>query len=214
MRFKIIVFGTILLAAVSTSAHADDIPGDCMVSFKVDATKFSTDINWATATGSSATISCAAGELLRENLFVQGDSRLSEADLKGTASAAQQKAIDAYKDMQAKIEKLPGDDVSGATFKALLYLVAKYQLASCILTVEAEGGTCWSFAAKFLGSSGAFALKVYQNQSNVVSKNDLLNTLKGLKPPTTAGSTDSANARLRWVRTQTALCRAIQQDCL
>lgn len=209
--------GLVIFIAACGFALADDVPSDCLASFKVKDQKLSADVNWLLATGSNASMSCAAAELLREKLFIDGNSKLSEADLSGSPDDAQQKALAAYDTLQAKIENLSGDDVPGSLFAALGYLIPKYELAECILTVAAEGGTCWkTFASFVLGISG-FGYTIYQNQSNSLQKQEVLAALQKLKPPISSlrpGQADLSGARSRWIRTQTQLCRAVQQGCL
>lgn len=199
-------------------ALADDIPGDCLASFNVKNKMVSTDLNWILGSNTAASMSCAAGELLREKLFVEGESMLTENDLTGSTPAdAKQQAIAAYDDMVQKIQQLPGDNTAGSIFAAGSYLFSKYQWASCILTSELDGGTCWMATAKFVGGISTFFVTVYKNQTASLQKQDLLTQLQKLRPAissVTPGQSDPGGARSRWVRTQTQLCRAIQQQCL
>jgi hypothetical protein len=203
-----------LIAAVGGPAIGDDVPPSCLASFKVNPNKVSVDISWALARGPTAVMSCGAGELLRERLFVEGSDVLKESDLNNSASAAQQSANEAFRKMRMQIQNLPGDNVPGTLFASLLYLTTKYQLASCLLTAENGGGACWAYLARFIGSTSSFATRIYQNLSNSVRKQELMDTLTQLQPTVGAGSSDTANARSRWVRTQTALCEAVKRDCL
>jgi hypothetical protein len=196
---------------------AEDIPPDCLASFNVKQQKLSANISWILALGTSAPMSCAAGELLRERLFVAGSSMLTEKDLSGGPAIAQQKARAAYDDMEKKIQQLPGEDTAGTLFSALGYLYMKYQLASCILTAEEGGGTCWMAAGKFVAATSKFFQKLYKNETEPLRKQELLTELHDFKPLIAnmqLGGADQAGARSRWIRTQTALCRAIQQQCL
>jgi hypothetical protein len=209
--------GLMVLIAGSNFALADDIPGDCLASFNVKDGMVSADLNWTLGSNTSGSMSCAAGELLREKLFVDGESMLTEGDLSGSPSDAQQQAIAAYDDMVQKIQQLPGDDTAGTIFAAGAYLVAKYKWASCILTAELEGGTCWAATASFIGGTTKFFLKISQNQTDSLRKQDLLTQLQKLRPAIsspTPGKSDPGGARSRWVQSQTLMCRAIQQQCL
>jgi hypothetical protein len=188
-----------------------------MASFNVKREKVTTDIAWTLATGRSAAMSCGAGELLRQKLFIEGDKVLSEGDLTGSPGQAQQKAISAYGDLEKQIQGLPGEDVNGTLFAAGGYLVSKYLLASCLLTAEAAGGTCWAAAISFVTKTFGFFQKVYQDDKNKLKKQELLSALRSIKPALDAakpGPVDLAGARFRWVQTQTNLCRAVQRDCL
>jgi hypothetical protein len=208
----------IFFAAACHSALADDIPGDCLASFNVRPENVVVNISWNLPTGASAVMSCGAAELLREQLFVEGSSMLTENDLSGASpTGTQSQAITAFRDMQNQIQQLPGDDVPGTLFAAGGYSVAKYLLASCILTVEEAGGTCWAAAGSFLAATSRFFVRIFQNQSNTLRKQELLTDLANLQPTITglqAGQADPNGARSRWVATQTQLCRAIQQQCL
>jgi hypothetical protein len=216
MNFKNVSLALISLCATSRIALAQGVPNDCLASFSVKDQKLSSNLNWILATGANATMSCAAGELLRERLFIEGASKLSETDLSGTPASAQQKALAAFDDMEKRIQQLPGADAPGTLFSAGAYLFSKYQFASCILTSEAEGGTCWISAAKFLASTSKFFQKLYKNESDSLRKQELLTNLQNLRPAIVSvqpGQADSKSARIRWINTQTQLCRAIQMQC-
>lgn len=213
----IFLTGLIVWTWLPPSASAQDVPPDCMASFNVRGEKVSTDISWLLATGNTAILTCGAAELLREKLFVEGDKVIKSGDLVGQPLAAQQKAITALNDLQKQIQQLPGDDVPGTVFSAGGYLVAKHLLASCLLTAEAAGGTCWLAAAKFLGATYGFFQKISSNQNNALKKQELLSTVERIRPALNSigsGQADVAGARRRWVETQTNLCRAIKRDCL
>lgn len=217
---NVIVILTASLAVVTllpASARAQGIPPDCMASFKVKSEKLTVDLSWTMATSKSAALSCGAAEILRENLFIEGDKTLKESELTGTPATAQQRAVTALNDLESKVQQLPGDDVPGALFAAGGYLVSKYLLASCLLTVEAAGGTCWGAAATFIGATARFFQRIHTNEKNSIAKQDLISEIKKFKPVLTAlkpGQADQAGARARWIQTQTNLCRAIQRDCL
>lgn len=210
--------GAMIFIAGGGFAAADDIPGDCLASFNVKDAKLSASLNWTLGSNATGSMSCAAGELLREKLFVEGEYMLTEDDLTGATPAdANQQAIAAYDDMVRKIQQLPGDNTAGSLFAAGSYLYSKFQWASCILTSELDGGTCWMATAKFIGATSSFFLKIYQNQTASLRKQDLLTQLQQLRPAigsVTPGQADVGGARSRWVRTQTLMCRAIQQQCL
>jgi hypothetical protein len=217
MNPKSTAFGLVILIAASEFALADDIPNSCLASFNVKDQQLSANFNWILGANTNASMSCAAAELLREKLFVEGDSMLTEGDLNGSAANAQQDALTAYNEMENKIQQLPGDDTAGTLFAATGYLYSKYQWASCLLTVEAEGGTCWTATASFLAGTSKFFQKIYQNQANSLRKQELLTQLQQLKPTIVSvhpGHSDPGGARSRWIRTQTQLCRAVQQNCL
>jgi hypothetical protein len=217
MNTKRTIFALTMLAASCGSALADEIPGNCLASFKVKSEKVLVAIEWQLATNTKAAMSCATGELLRERLFVEGNFMLKQGDLSGTPAEAQGKALAAYDSLQKKVKDLPGEDTPGTLFSAGGYLFTKYQLATCILTAEEAGGTCWIAVVKFLAATGKFFQKVSQNESNNLKKQELLTDLNNLKPVIDAlhgGPGDPNGARNRWVRTQTQLCRAIQQQCL
>lgn len=206
-----------ILAVAPASARAQGIPPDCMTSFKVKSEKVTVDLSWTLATGKSTALSCGAAEVLRENLFIEGDKTLKESELTGTPATAQQRAVAALNDLESKVQQLPGEDVPGALFSAGGYLASKYLLASCLLTVEAAGGTCWGAAATFIGATYRFFQKIHTNERNTIAKQDLISEIKKIKPVLTAvkpGQADQAGARTRWIQTQTNLCRAIQRDCL
>lgn len=213
-----VVLGAAVLAlGIPSLAWAQDIPPDCLASFNVDPDKVTADLGWVLATGQSTVLACASGELLREKLFVEGDATLGESDLGGTPAEAQSKAVEAFDTLHQRIQELPGDDAPGTLFAAFGYLVAKYKLASCILTAEEAGGTCWVQAAAFITGTYKFFHKVSADAGNQLNKQELLQALDKLKPEIThggGGDPDLAGARLRWVTLQTNLCRAIQQDCL
>ena len=214
---KSIAFGLILSVTACGFALADDIPNDCLASFNVKNQKLTADVNWILGTGTNASMSCAAAELLREKLFVEGDLMLGDGDLNGSPADAQQNALAAYQDMQNKIQQLPGDDTAGTLFAAGGYLYSKYQWAMCLLTVDAGGGSCWAATAAFLAGTSKFFQKIYQQQTDLLRKQELLTQLQKLKPAIASvspGQSDPGGARNRWVRTQTQLCRAIQQQCL
>lgn len=217
MNIKRTCFTLIILAVSGASALADEIPGDCLASFRVKPEKVLVTIDWKLATGANTAMSCATGELLRERLFVEGSYMLKQSDLSGTPADAQSKALAAYEDLQKKVKDLPGEDTPGTLFSAGSYLYTKYQLAACILTVEEGGGTCWIAVGKFLVATQKFFQKISQNESDKLKKQELLTDLNNLKPVVAAlrgGPADPGGARNRWVRTQTQLCRAIQQQCL
>ncbi|MBB4293299.1 hypothetical protein GGE16_005386 [Rhizobium leguminosarum] len=216
-RLLILLTGLIVLALLPSTSSAQDVPPDCMVSFNVQSEKVSTDISWLFATGSTASLSCGAAELLRERLFVEGDKIVKGSDLVGNPATAQQRAVTALNDLQNQVQQLPGDDVPGTLFSAGGYLVAKYLLVSCLLTVETAGGTCWAAAGKFVAATYGFFQKVYVNQSNTLTKQELLSKIENIRPALNSagsGQADEAGARIRWVETQTNLCRSIQKDCL
>jgi hypothetical protein len=209
--------GLFALTAASGIAQADEIPGDCLASFNVKNAALSNNINWTLGSNTTGSMSCAAAELLREKLFVEGEYMLTDGDISGSAAGTNQQAIAAYDDMVQKIQQLPGDNTAGTLFAAGSYLYAKYKWASCILTAEADGGTCWALTASFIGATSGFFQKIYANQTNSLRKQDLLTQLQKLRPAvdsSKAGQTDPGGARTRWVRTQTLMCRAIQQQCL
>jgi hypothetical protein len=199
------------------SALADDIPGDCLASFNVKDAMVSADLNWILGSNTSGSMSCAAGELLREKLFVEGQTMLTEGDLDSSPADAQQQAMVAYDDMVQKIQQLPGNNTAGSLFAAGSYLYSKYQWASCILTSELDGGTCWMATAKFIATTSTFFSTIYKGQTASLKKQDLLTQLQKLRPAissVTPGQSDPGGARSRWVQTQTQLCRAIQKQCL
>jgi hypothetical protein len=188
-----------------------------MASFNVEPEKVTTDIAWTLATGRSAAMSCGAGELLRQKLFIEGDKVLREGDLTGSPAEPQQKALAAYNDLEKQVQNLPGEDVNGTLFAAGGYLLSKYLIASCLLTAEGAGGTCWAAAISFVTKTFGFFQKVYQDDKNKLKKQEILSTLRDIKPALNAakpGPADQAGARTRWVQTQTNLCRAIQKECL
>lgn len=188
-----------------------------MASFEVSREKVTTDIAWTLVTGRSAAMSCGAGELLRQRLFIEGDKVLNEGDLTGSPGEAHQKAISAYNDLEKQIQNLPGEDVNGTLFAAGAYLTSKYLLASCLLTAESAGGTCWGAVVTFVAKTFEFFQKVYQDDKNKLKKQELLLTLREIKPALNAakpGPLDRSGVRSRFVQTQTNLCRAIQRDCL
>lgn len=210
-------FSLPIFVALSGSATAQDVPPDCMASFDIKADKVSIDISWILATGNGSTLSCGAAEFLRERLFIEGDKRLGESELAGSPEAAQTKAIAALSDLETKVQQLPGESVPGVLFTAGGYLVAKYILTSCLLTIEAAGGTCWGAAATFIGATYRFFQKVYTDENNTLAKQDLLSKIQSTKlilNSVNPGEAEKAGARVRWVETQTNLCRAIQRDCL
>jgi hypothetical protein len=209
--------GFAVLTALPVSTRAQGVPFDCMASFKVKNEKITTDISWTLATGRSAALSCSVAEMLREKLFIEGDKVLKDSELTGTPAIAQQRAVNALNDLEGRIKQLPGDDVPGTLFSAGGYLVSKYLLASCLLTVEAGGGACWGAAASFIGATTRFFQKLHSNENNKLAKQELLSEIQKIKPALTsfnAGQADQAGARARWIQTQTNLCRAIQRDCL
>jgi hypothetical protein len=217
MKLKCTGLALLMTCAVHNFALAEEIPGDCLASFKVKPEKVLVTLDWTLGSGANAAMTCSAGELLREKLFVEGSHMLKQSDLSGTPTDQQKKAAAAYDDMEKKIQALPGEDTPGTLFSALSYLYTKYQLASCILTIEAQGGTCWLAVAKFLGATSKFFQKLSKNESDTLRKQDLLTELKDLKPTISkiqSGKADAAGSRDRWVRTQTQLCRAIQKQCL
>lgn len=214
---KSLILGVAMTLAVASQAHAQDVPPNCMVSFKVKETKFSVNISWALATGKSAAISCAAGEQLRERLFIAGDRILKDGDLTGTPAAAQQQALAEFERLERRVQQLPEKDVSGNIFAASGYLISKYELASCLLTLESAGGTCWLAVIEFLSGTYGFFQQIYADQNATLQKQEIIESLKRIKPALTAvrpGQADQAGARARFVETQTNLCRAIQKDCL
>jgi hypothetical protein len=216
MKSKGIVFALMVFAASCGAAHADEIPGDCLRSISVREDAIPATIDWILATGANAKMSCGAAELMRQRLFVEGSYLLKESDLSGTPAEAQRKALAAFDDLQKKIRELPGEDVPGTLFSAGGYLVAKYQLAMCILTAAEAGGTCWIAAGTFFYKTGSFFLKLYKNESSKLKKQELLADLNDLRPVIAGlrgGPSDPNGVRNRWVRTQTQLCRAIQQGC-
>ena len=209
--------GLTLLAVVPAPASAQGIPADCMASFNVKGQNVTVDISWTLAAGKSAALSCGAAEALRTNLFIQGDKTLNEGDFIGTPATAQHRAVTALNDLESNVQHFPGKDVPGALFSAGGYLVSKYLLASCLLTVEAAGGTCWGAAATFIGATYRFFQKIYTDEKNTIAKQDLISEIKKIKLALTAvkpGQADQAGTRARWIQTQTNLCRAIQRDCL
>lgn len=208
--------GLAILAASCVSTLADEIPNDCLASFIVKPEKVLVTIDWKLGTGVNTAMTCAAGELLREKMFVEGSYTLKQSDLSGTPAAIQSKALAVYDDLQKKVKDLPGEDTPASVFAAGSYLYTKYQLAACILTVEEAGGTCWMAAAKFFVATGKFFQKISKNESDKLKKQELMTDLNNLKPAIaalTGGPGDPSGARNRWVRTQTQLCRAIQQHC-
>ena len=216
-RWLIVFVSSLALWLPGLPVYAQNVPGDCMASFRVKQEKVTIGIAWTLGAGRSAALSCGAGELLRERHFVEGDKILSEGDLKGSPQEAKQKAMSAYNDLEEQIQNLPGEDVNGTLFAAGGYLVSKYLLASCLLTAEGVGGTCWAAAASFVAKTFRVFQKVYQDDKNKVKKQELLATLRDVKPALDAvkpGRGDQASARARWVQTQTNLCRAVQRDCL
>ena len=118
MNIKRTGFALAILAASCASALADEIPGNCLASFRVKPDKVLVAIDWQLATGTNAAMSCAAGELLREKLFVEGSYMLKQSDLSGTPADAQSKALAAYEDLQKKVKDLPGEDTPGTLFSA------------------------------------------------------------------------------------------------
>ena len=215
-KLLMLAAGFAILTVLPVSARAQGVPPDCMASFKVKNEKITIDISWMIAAGKSAALSCSVAEMLREKLFIEGDKVLKESELTGIPATAQQRAVTALNDLEAKIQQLPGDDVPGTLFSAGGYLVSKYMLASCLLTVEAGGGACWGAAAAFIGATARFFQKVYGDENNKLAKQELLSEIKKIKPALTslnAGQADQAGARARWIQTQTNLCRAIQRDC-
>lgn len=217
LRFACLILVAMVEGWISSPAYAQDIPPDCMASFAVRSESVTVDISWTLAAGRSAALSCGAAELLREQLFVEGNNVLNESDLVGSPADAKQKAATALNNLESKIKSLPGEDVSGTMFAAGGYVVSKYLLASCILTAESAGGTCWAAAGAFIGATYRFFQKVYTGGNNVIARQELLSEVTKVKSAlasVTPGQADQAGARKRWVETQTNLCRAIQRDCL
>jgi hypothetical protein len=198
-------------------AYSDEIPADCLASFAVADSQLDTNLDWILATGANATMSCTAAELLREGLFVEGPNMLTEGDLDTTPTEAQQKALAAFKTLQDKAAQMPDPSPLKSLLPAGAYLVTKYQLAMCILTVEAEGGSCWIAAGKHVAGMWKFFGGLYKDQQATINKQQFVNALQNLKPVLSGlqpGQADPGGARDRWVRTQTQLCRAIKQGCL
>ena len=111
MNPKSLALGLMIFMDACGFVLADDIPGDCLASLNVKNQML--NVNWILGTGTNASMSCAAGELLRERLFVQGDSMLTEGDLNGSTADKQQDALTAYEDMENKIQQLPGSTLRG-----------------------------------------------------------------------------------------------------
>lgn len=218
MRRLLITFvGSISLLLLAPAARAQEIPGDCMASFNVKPNKASTNITWTLATGQSAEISCGAAAVLRENLFIAGDKRLTTADLSTSPEAAHRRALEAYAALEAALAQLPGTEVSGQLFAGQSFVIYKYLLASCLLTLEAGGGTCWLAAIKFAFGTYKFLQVIAENRNAQLNKQQLIARLRELKPNVTnvtLGPADPSGARARWVQMQIGMCRAIQKDCL